>query len=115
MPPRRVNYVVAALGFVMLSIGAAGGRGPSWPSNLVWSIVGGIAAVSLLAVAARPTMAVRRLAASTVVVASGARLIGWFASEGPWIAKVNASGVWLIVASLMFLAHYKARRLQGSE
>lgn len=112
MPSVRTSYLLASAGFTMSSVASALGAAPEWPNDLTWTIVGALAALALLLYALHPTAPTLSMATSTVVVAGGARIIGWIYSAPTVASTLSASGVWVVVCSLMFLVHHKARQLR---
>lgn len=112
MPPLRVCYGTASVGFACSAVGAAKGAAPPWPNTTTWVCVAVFAAVALATYAVRPSPHMLSLATATVVVASTARVIGWALSTPPASTLFAAVGVWMIVGALMFIVHVKASRLR---
>ena len=107
----RAYYAVAGIGFVLAGISSAGGAGPRWPNNITWAVVAFAASLTLFAHALLRRPELRRLATSAVIVASSARLIGWLATPGrTLIEQAGATGVFIVVPSLMLIVNEKARR-----
>lgn len=110
-PHNRHFALLLIFGFILLTIGAALGAEPSWPSRIAWSVVAGGATLSLIGYFVKPSTSLLRFSTVCIYICATARAAGFILDDDQSTAnRISWIGVWSAVLALTAIRH-KYRRL----
>jgi len=109
MTNHRIGSALVGIGFVGSATASLLGTAPSWPSPVVWAVLGFLAALSALWFAAFPSTTSLQLMTVLIVVAAGARGLGYLINAPSTATRLAVGGAWMIVVGMALSFHTTKR------